>query len=479
MFSMMVCAFFGVAIPVIGTKFSLILLSGFIGCTALFISSEVILLALLVLALCVVGPLNYFGIVNLHWIPYIVGLLLYLKLILERFGRAEANEQIRSNALSSLQWAILTFFAILAMSTAFSPPGAHLLLLSSRNYFFMWSVFLLLARGKVKPDFFRNACTLMLWIALLQFPFAVYQNIFIAKNRTDNASWDAVVGTFPGLKDWGGDSGGMAIFLLSAFAIALCLWHRKVVPGLLVALFAATTIGTILAAEVKIVYVLIPIIFVAIYRTALFRNALLTLTGVVFITILFATISLTYDAETKVSTQGPKESISEKIYEIFKYSTTTDAYLGHGAIGRSTALAIWWMGNDFSDPKMYIGHGIASSAISQRPGEKGGAIGERYFPLEIDVSTAAVLLWETGIFGFLAFCSILIVAGIEARHLSYERSLPPTSAAILDASPAILAMYLITLFYHKNAIGSSESGQFLLLLFLGHIAYWSRRLRAP
>jgi hypothetical protein len=477
LFAMVVSAFFGIIIPILGPKFSLILLAGFVGSAALFVNSEHILLALQILALCVVGPVNYFGIVNLHWIPYIVGLLLYVKLILEKFAVSQPSES-KMQLFSGIQWAMLIFFSILAFSTLLSPPGAHLLLITSKNYFFLWSVFFLLALGHVKPDFFQKAWIAMFGVALMQFPFALYQNLFIAKNRKDNASWDAVVGTFPGLKDWGGDSGGMTVFLLTVFAIALCLWRRKCFRGSLVALVGLATTGTVLLAEVKIVYVLVPIVFVGVYRTELFRNALVSIIGFGLIGILFATVAITYDALTERINTGPEISFTDKIEGIFNYSIATDIYQVGGGIGRGTALAVWWNGNQFSDPNMYIGNGMASSLISQRPGDKGGKIGERYFPVQLDVSSASVLLWEAGIFGLLAFCAILIFGAMEAQRLARNKSIPATNGAILDATPAILAMYLATLFYHKNAIGASEPGQFLLLFFLGHVAYWTRRARS-
>jgi hypothetical protein len=479
-FAVSLSAFFGLIIPVLGPKYSLVVLAGFVGCSALFVKTEVILLGLLVLTLCIVGPLNYFGVVNLHWIPYIIGLFLYIKLILEKFRVSSSGSlhAMGNNSMTALQWAVLLFFAILTLTTVFSPPGSHLFLIASRNYCFLWSVYLLLNLGHINQKFFSDAWKLMTGIAILQLPFALFQNLVIARGRGDNSSWDAVIGTFFGYKDAGGDSGGMAIFLLTVLAIVLSLRRRNLLGNASVLLISMVAMVSILLAEVKIIYVLLPIAFIGVYRSHLLRNAPLALLGIGIIALLFATVFLVYDKEYSESEANSQKSIGEKVEEIFKYSQASDAYLGHGGVGRATALAIWWRGNDWSDPTMYIGNGMGSSAISQQYGELGGKIGERYFPLEIDTSAAAVLLWETGIFGLISFTSILILAAARARRLAGNDSIPEWNGAVLDATPAILTMYLITLPYHKNAIGGSEAGQLLLLFFLGHVGYWSSKSRA-
>lgn len=474
-FAITVCAFFGMVIPIIGPKFSLLLVAGFVGSAALFIKTDTILLGLFALTLIVVGPLGYFGVIDLHWIPYIVGALLYVKLIVERFRTADPHQHgSNSTALSGFHWAILVFFGILALSTSFSPPSSYLFLLTSRSYFFLWSVYLLLALGNVTPEFFKNAWKLMYGVAFLQLPFAIYQNLIIARNRTDNASWDAVIGTFQGYKEAGGDSAGMAIFLLTIFTIALSLWRRGLQSGLSVFVTGIAALCTISLAEVKVVYILFPIILIGVYRSELLRNIQLALVGSAVIAVLVATIFIAYDLQYTTEAITSQKSLDKKAEGIFKFSTAADVYGWHGEVGRVTALLIWWNGNEKSDPQMYVGNGMGSTAISQRYAELGGKIGERYFPLQIDTSAATVLLWETGIFGLFAFCTILILAALTARRLARSHSLPGINAALLDATPAILAMYLFTIPYHKNAIGGSTAGQLVLLFFLGHVAYWAR-----
>ena len=471
------CALFGLMVPVLGPKFSLIFLAAFIGSAALFVKTEWLLFILCALSLFVVGPLGYFGIVNLHWIPYIIGLLLYVKFTLEKFNAKSADDGNVTNAIpfSGMNWAIFLFFSILIGSTLIARPNSHVLLLSTRDYFLLWSVFFLLSSAKVTPSFFQNILRLMVFAAVLQLPFALYQHFVVARGRHDTTSWDAVVGSFSGYQDGGGDSGGMAIFLLTVFAVALCLWRRKITNGLRVCLIGAIALGTVLLAEVKIFYVLTPIVFVMVYRTELLHSASVALIGTSLISILFAIVFLTYDSEYDTQQYQSQKALGDKIEDIFSYSTNANAYMSRSEVGRVTALAIWWQGNEISDPAVYIGHGMAATLSRQRIDERGGKIGERYGKLTIANSTFAVLLWEAGIFGALAFCFILILALFQAIAISRKEIVPTINKAILDATPAVLAMYLVTLFYHKNAIGASSSGQLILLFFLGHVAYWARK----
>jgi hypothetical protein len=309
---------------------------------------------------------------------------------------------------------------------------------------------------------------------------AVYQYFVVAKKSSRLSPWDAVVGTFPGNMEGGGSSHGMGIFLLVALAVVLTMWRAKKINRWLAVAVLVSIVGSLGLSEVKAAVLLVPAVFVLIFYRELLRRPLLSFSAVLISVVLmgglFAVYSVTFYANRGMTLSGklptsPLASIENQLNPSEVH--TRDS--GKGVVvSRAARMADWWQrGVRYGDPfHAMLGYGIGATQISTI------GMGElvNKFPYPLDMTSTAILLWETGVLGHILIMAALLMAGLNCNSSARSERVPIEHRALLEAAGAGLIIYAITLPYSNFAFRAAPS-QFVMVFMLGYSAYWWRFVR--
>lgn len=467
--ALLVSVLSGLLIGSSGTIAGLILIGGCLLFASFFVPLSLTFWGLVVATFVLVGPVQYFGrIGKVFWLPYLVGFFLLARAVMSiLFATRKAN--FRSAGLSAFEILLILFSLILIGSTALNLSPVMQVLLAAKEYFFLWGAWFVLIGGFVAVRSLDRLWAWMPWFLLLQFPSVLYQRFFIASNRAGAASWDAVVGLFGGDQDSGGASGAMAMCAVIAIAFAITHWRRNLMPGWKVVLTGVLGLATIMLAEVKIAIVLIPLAVFLIYGRELARRPLQTIA--MLTAALFASLAVVYVYQSQFTTTATKagRSLDAYVLDIIEKNSQVD-YVDPITyqMGRVGALTFWWKEQRAYDPlPLILGSGIGASRLGQVKGEAA-----KRYNFDIERSSAAILLWDSGLLGLLTLVGALIAGTLVAFRLS-RQSADASDAATLQAIGVGLTIVVLTFPYGPDFIRVPQF-QLFVILMLARVALAAR-----
>ena len=405
---------------------AVLLLSGILFLGFLLLPWSVLLWGMLATAGFLVGPLQYAaGVSKAFWLPYLLAVLMGLRVLVNGLDHEPARLRDRSSEVPGLSaaeaWmrtggAALVGLAVVALAaSAVHQIGWMQMLIGGKEYLFLWSLPLAFAFGLLRLAHLQGlwkACAL--WLAV-QLVVVVWQRFVVAPRRGGDAPWDSVVGLFAGTAFGAGGSGSMALVSLWAAASVVMAWRGGLVSGRWALLGLASALGACALAEVKVAVLLLPVLAIAVLAgtdqplTVMQQRHTRPMRGggvgrgLGILAALGVAALLMWAHQHQFSAQGSHESRSTLDY----LQTTLDRNLDmqatpdeHGQLSRLGALQYWWRRQSLSDvPGFLIGHGVGSVRRSHvSPGKL--VQGLRFEPAR---SSMAVLLWETGLLGLLAW----------------------------------------------------------------------------
>lgn len=446
------------------------------GIALLALSTDMLILAAVILALLVVGQAMYFlGLSQAVWIPFGVGLLLYL-----RVPMAYANGPYAKLRQSPpLSFTILAFIAVVILSMVVNTTDLFQAVRSAKSYLFLWSIFFVIAYCGVKQKTLDQVWRICIWVVFFQIPLVLYQYLVIAPRRSNlggkyGVSWDAIVGGFGGDPMGGGASGTMAWFLVFVSVFCVALYRRHQINKWLLASTLLASGVCVGLAEVKVVVMLLPLGIGALLIPYMRRNPFIVLLGLVVSAIAALGILILY-GYLRSNSGAVNYDILEVLNDAFWYSLDP-SYINYvtGEMGRMASLVHWWQENGFKEPlHTLIGHGPGSSSIS---GVFGAGEMARKYPFEINRSTLSIFLWDIGLTG--VFCYILLIT--KSMHMAFVASkrveITQFQAAALEAIFGGLFMVLVMLPYGKDVSEVPALGV-ILMLFLGYTSLTASVLR--
>ncbi|MDP1788083.1 hypothetical protein [Nitrosomonas sp.] len=311
----------------------------------------------------------------------------------------------------------------------------------------------------------------VLFVALMQLPFALYERIIYVPIREGlqylyprMVPIDVVSGTFGATLTGGGASADMAIFLIIILAFLLARWREKVLPVNKVCLFVPIILAPLLLGETKAVILMLPLMFLIVYRQEMFVRLHYWLMGLIFTLIFIYAASYAY--LYNVNPEG--KTLVEKIEETVAYNFQDK---GHGELelNRSKVLIFWVEQQGLHDPvSFFFGNGLGSSHEIT-----GGHVARRYPGYGIGLTAASTLLWDLGIFGFILFITILVSAWRSAEELRIKTTEPEVKADAI-AIQAALALFAFSIFYRLSLL-EFLSIQIVFTLLLGYLAWLHHR----
>lgn len=438
------------------------LMGGMLGATLLlFLSNKNLLLLGGLLVYLIIGQLTYFAnIGQALWIPYGLGILLFLRLPGVYFQSPLASNNLGLPLNLSLSF----YFLVFALSIAVNATPPFQALVGGKNLVIFWSYFLLIALFAIPFSTTEKFVRLLLWLAFIQLPLVFYQYFFVASERRFGSAWDSIVGSFGGNQMGGGASGTMAYMLLLAVMIAVSLNRRRQINRWFFFSIILTAGVVVAMAEVKVAILLLPIGMAVIYRKTFIRNPVAAISGVVTVISLGLGLLVAYDKIHYADTGQESRDIPALVERAFDYSLDTQHInFASGQMGRNAALVFWWQKGFLTDPlRGMLGYGPGASRSTSH-----FAVGEiaRKYSFGIDRSAATQLLWEMGLAGFVAFVFIL-AKGLLLALRTANATDSPASAALLEGAAAGLAMALLMLPYSREAL-EVPALSFTIMLLLG------------
>jgi len=445
------------------------------GAALLMLRGTTMLLLLVISTFVVQGMIGYFlRISQAQWIPYALCLVVGFHLLINNLSNRKLDISIPlplifKTALGSLS----IFLIILFYSTAVHQPSLGSALAAVKNYVPLWVATLLLLSPAAQNINLKKVWMIGLWILLLQLPIVLWQFLVVAPNRMDvnaNSNADAIVGSFGGNIEAGGNNATLTIFCLLIMAFYLSLWRSKRVGGFFTLGVVAVSLAVFMVGEVKGLFVWLPLLLAVVFGADIIKQPLrfiaYTSTFLCIMAALFFAQQQIYWEKTK------KASIIDNISDMAYFFDPNEQNYKTGEIGRGAALALWIHARDLSVTERLIGTGAGASRISQTGGV--GKIALQYLPLSIAASTAAIQLWETGLLGLFSYVAFLAASLAAAFRLSRSQRLNEIERASATAFAVLFLIALSLIFYNTGQM-DEPSTQLMIAGALGFLGILCRR----
>lgn len=388
-------------------------------------------------------------------------------LLLLLLVQAAVSKEIRRDT-PAFVWLLLAFMAYACVVSLVRWDNAYQYLSGFKRYFQALGLMVALAWLGHSDGEMRSLRRFILVVALLQLPWAVYELLRLVPIREGTRHLypgmipiDVVAGTFGANMTKGGANGEMAAFLVIVLGFMLSR-VRHGVAGASRALWLAPIVALpLFMGETKIVVVLVPLLFVVLYRRTLLRRPMIGFGGLVVVAALTSGLAAAY-----LSISG--KDLETQISDTLDYNLRDRGY-GSQVLNRTSVLSHWAREQSLSDPASpIIGNGLGSAHDAT-----GGSQSRRYPGYGIGLTALSMLLWEQGIVGvsllLLALGAAWRTAASIARHAS--EAWVRADADALQAALPLFAAYAL----YRPAILEGFPFQLVFFGLLGYLGWLYRR----
>lgn len=468
----------GLATAVVGSLAAIGAMAMIVGVCAFFLPLPWLVVALFAISFVVTGQVIYFARFDKAlWFPFLVGALLLVRFPIDRMLSAKGKVEVAQRAMPWVSIALAVYFATVLASSAINRIGPLQLLVTSKEYLFLWGLYLILAVELVGLALVRKIWRWLPWLVVAQLPLILYQRLVVVPARAARAlgaEWDAVVGAFGGNPDAGGSSGAMGIFCTLVIVLAVARWRQKDLSGRDCLMLIGGAMLSLAMAEVKFAILLIPVAFSVLFLHEILRRPFQGLLAIALAVVLSLGVLAAYKAQYSKVQGG--ETLTEYFEGMFSSSTDDEfVNLRTREIGRVAAITFWSRQHGWDSPSHFlIGHGIGSSRIGET------VVGEaaRKWPFNIARSALAILLWEVGLVGATALVLALLAGAWRGHHLAQSANLAPGDRALASGCAVALVLAVCALPYNTDLMYAHQT-QIITLLSLGTLLMLSRRATGP
>ncbi len=470
----------GVAVALAGPVAALVAIAATAVVVVMSMSLQHVLLLELILSTMVAGLIEYFGhIGQAQWIPYLLGLLLGFRALVDRLGLTRRAPGVRGGdhvGPSLISIAAATYLITILASSLINLPPFIQVVVGVKNYLFMWGILAAFLVARDTSALANKVWAVLIFTAIAQLPVVLYQYLFVASKRSaaggaSGVAWDAIVGTFGGDPAGGGHSAAMALFVAIVLLALLIQWRdgRRSFGSL--ATIAALALPSVFLAEVKAIVIWLAIGSGVVFARSIFSRPLVFVGGTVgmlglLAALVFAYNTLYYGQGKELDLQSLYDKQVAYVFDTQKFNAETRE------MGRVASISYWWQQHTIDDPGSFlIGHGIGSSR-----GSSTVAVGEvaRRYSFYIDTSAVTTQLWDIGLLGAIAFAAVLLIGTIYGLRMARDKSLDLESRGNAETAGVGLLLILLGLPYNRDAIDSAAV-QFLMFFLLAQILITMRR----
>ena len=365
-------------------------------------------------------------------------------------------------------WLALAFICYAVIDSLLQWNTSEEFLTGFKRYFQTFGLMFALAWLVIDKKEIQRWRMLLLLVALLQLPFALYERIIIVPLREamrDSVAGivpiDVVSGTFCAQLYGGGAAAEMATFLLIAFAFLIARKREGLLTGRRLALLSLLILPPLFLGETKVIILILPLTFLVLYRKELLSQPHKAFIGLVMASALTVAAGYAY-----LNIMG--KNLHDTVESTLDYNIYGQGY-GLYALNRTTTLSFWAERQRSHGPvSMIFGNGLGSAHDAT-----GGHIAMRYSGYGVGLTAVSTLLWDLGIFGTALFFSILVYAWWCANRVR-KRTTEAWVRADTLAIQAALAIFIFYPFY-RLALLETMSFQIIFALILGYLAWLHRR----
>jgi hypothetical protein len=273
--------------------------------------------------------------------------------------------------------------------------------------------------------------------------------------------FDVVAGTFGANLTKGGANGEMATFLIIVMAFLLSRVRHRVGGATRHFWIAPLIALPLFMGETKVMVVLIPLLFITLYRSELFSRPLVGLAGLGIGAVLTVGVTMTYLAIVD-------KDLTTQINSTLDYNFRDRGYSGL-LLNRTTVLGHWISEQGLANPvSAVLGNGLGAAHDAT-----GGHISRQYIGYGVGLTGASTLLWDCGLVGFALFVSVLILAWRTAGALvqSATESWVKADAAAIQAAMPLFAFFL----FYRVTLFEGLPFQLFFYGLLGYLAWLAIR----
>lgn len=405
-----------------------------------------------------VGPLSG----KLPWAMAMLGMSLLLPVALKM-----ASKQDRQ--VPGFIWLAIIFMIYAIVSSLLSWSGFGEFIAGFKRYFQVFGLLLALAFIPLnKKDIIRWQY-LLLGVAVLQLPFALYEFLILVPQRggmeLNSYTTDVVAGTFGANMEGGSPNVVMVVMLLIMFSFIFSRWRSGLLQTKWLFVFSVLLLMPLGLGETKIAVVMLPLAWMVLIRHDVVKSP------IKYLPVMLAGVLVTFVLLYIYVEFIMQSTIPEVVESTIGYNFSDGKY-GESFLNRTTVLSFWFNQQSLSDPlAMFFGNGIGSSFL----GQISGHIGLMYPGYGINLTTLSTLLWDLGIVGTLLFLAIFVCAWISANRLYRATDNPQVKADLLAIQVAI-ALFLVLMDYSQDMVNLIGL-EIIYSAMLGYLAYLYKQHR--
>ncbi len=361
---------------------------------------------------------------------------------------------------------IALLFAIYAVITTVTQLNTTSELLGGfKRYFQVFGLMLALATLAITKKDFNQWLRLLLAIALLQLPFALFERFILVPMRGGldfggGQATDIVAGTMGANLSGGSPNAVMVIFVLIAFGFIFSRWKAGLIHTSRMIWLSVILLMPLLLGETKIVVLMLPLMGLVLLRKDLIKNPtkyLPILVALLGLTVVLAYFYIYYLLDT---------DFTSALNDLLLYNVDNVGY-GKSLLNRTTVLSFWWGLHGWHDPITFLfGHGLGSSYGSAFDA---GHIAQMYPNYGINLTTVSTILWDLGLVGLVLYVSIFITTWFQVSKV-WQRTNNVTVKADCLSIQAGIAFTLLFLLYSDSQVNLMVH-EIIIAVLLGYAAF--------
>jgi hypothetical protein len=402
------------------------------------------------------------GLSRMLWAVSMLALLLWIPGVLNLLSINPKHEK----HIPVFLWLAVFFVLFAVLCTVLQLHTLGELFGGFKRYFQAFGLMLALATMVLTRKDFDAWLNLLLGIALLQLPFALFERFVLVPLRggialSGGQSTDVVAGTMGANIDGGSPNAIMVIFVLIAFTFVFSRWKEKLINNSRMLWLSIILLTPLVLGETKVVIVLLPLLGLVLLRKEVIQNPtkyLPLLGGFMAATVALAYVYFHFMLDS---------NIADGIQGILAYNFEEKIGYGTSLLNRTTVMTFWWSLHGWNNPISFLfGHGLGSSYGA---GYDAGHIAQIYPNYGISLTTISSLLWDLGLVGFVLYISIFILAWFQLGRTWKITNSAKTKADCISIQVGI-ALTLFFLLYSDSQVNLLVH-EIISAVLLGYAAF--------
>lgn len=384
----------------------------------------------------------------------------------------------KGTQISPMVW--MGAFAVVAFfSSLFNYGLSSNAVIGLKGYFQVWGIACAMAwlgLNRVQADRFIAA---LVWLAVLQIPFALHQFLFLVPLRlTQEAAnkgivaLDIVVGTFVASMEGGGANIVLASLQVIAISILVGFWRMGKISGIKTLTVSFIFLVPIILNEAKAVVIFIPLMLAIMFQDTLIKRPFQTIFGAVLVLGLMLALLISYSFLPRAESQETA-GLSDLYEDTIAYNIGSEGY-GTNQLNRTTVYGFWASRHGLDDlPETLIGHGLGTTNDGEPGLMKDSLAKTTYFDVGIGLTALSSLLWEVGFIGAFLILGIFLSAFLSAHKFASQQPKNSSQYVYLKATQVGFALLFVNVL-HNNYLIFEVGFQTLLMVLLGYILHFER-----